>query len=770
MQQRVLVKAVMAVVVIHLFSTSDVLVMRSTAQSPDIVLYAADVSTMSGNWGRLASTSGAGGLKMTSEDRGASEMTPLAAPRDYFEAEFDAAAGVPYRVWLRLRAAGNSKWNESVWVQFTGAIDANGSDLWAVGTTAALLVNLEDCFACGVSGWGWQDNAWWLGASSVVRFRTTGRHRLRVQTREDGVDIDQIVLSAATFLHAPPGSIKDDGTIVPKTTPGTGAAATIVRGPYVQQVSDSSAVIVWTTREAGSGEVRYTSAAGGVVSARAETRLFPTWQTGLQFDFHQHEARLFGLSASTRYSYDVFVGGNDLTPGQYFFSTAPLAGTGTVSFIAFGDSGVGSPEQRQLAALMTADSFDLAIHGGDVAYGTAGGSGGGSYAQYDAWVFGVYGPWLRSRPFFPSIGNHDDQVAFAQPYRDVFVLPENGATAQYPDHAERYYSFDYGPVHFVALDTERAFLDPARRQAQLAWLDADLAATRQPWRVAYFHRPPYSASPAHGSSLDVRAAFAPLFEKHGVQLAIAAHDHDYERSTPWREFVTGGAAVTYIVAGGGGAPLYPAGAGPWTAVSASVHHYVRATASDCTLRIDAVRLDGVVFDSHTLSRCTSPAPAPTAPFTGAVALPGVIQAENFDNGPNGVAYYDTTAGNSHGALRDTDVDIERTTDEGGGYNLAGMAPGEWLTYSVTVPTAGVYTFDVRVAAIGHGARFHIEVNGVDKTGELIMPNTGAWQLWTTVTKTGVNLSAGPQTIKVVIDSIGSSGVVGNINYITVRSQ
>jgi hypothetical protein len=302
------------------------------------------------------------------------------------------------------------------------------------------------------------------------------------------------------------------------------------------------------------------------------------------------------------------MGGVDVTPGQNHFSTAPSTGTGTVRFIAFGDSGVGSSEQIQLAQRMANDTFDLSLHTGDVAYGVPEGIGAGSYQQFEDWVFGVYKVWMPSRPFFPSIGNHDDEANAALPYRNVFVLPENGANGTYPSHSERYYSFDYGPVHFIALDTETAFLDPAQRQVQLAWLEADLAATSQPWKVVYFHRPPYSSGAEHGSSLDVRAAFSPIFEKHGVQLVLNGHDHDYERTVPLRQFVQNGSAVTYIVTGGGGAPLYQVGRDTFTAFSASVDHYVRATAGDCTLRVEAVRIDGVIFDSVELNRCTAPAP------------------------------------------------------------------------------------------------------------------------------------------------------------------
>ena len=406
----------------------------------------------------------------------------------------------------------------------------------------------------------------------------------------------------------------------------------IVRGPYLQQVTDRSAILVWTTREPAAGEVRYGGPDGMTLVTAAEMRPFSSTQTGLDFDFYQHEAHLAGLSAATRYTYDIFADGVDSTAGQDAFTTAPATGGGTVRFIAFGDSGVGSTAQNQLAGRMAAETFDFALHAGDIAYGTANAEGGGSYRQYDDWLFSVYAAWLRTHALFPSIGNHDDEVDFARAYRDVFVLPEHGATATYPDHAERYYSFDYGPVHFVALDTERAFIDPARRQAQLTWLDADLGATPQPWRVVFFHRSPYSSGAEHGSELAVRQAFGPVFERRGVQLVISSHEHDYERSVPWREFVPSGGSVTYIVTGGGGAPLYQSGMNAWTATSASVHHYVRATVGGCAIQLDAVGLDGAVFDTYSLNRCTqatdgaAPQVAITSPSNGA-AVSGVVDVQ-----------------------------------------------------------------------------------------------------------------------------------------------
>jgi hypothetical protein len=153
----------------------------------------------------------------------------------------------------------------------------------------------------------------------------------------------------------------------------------------------------------------------------------------------------------------------------------------------------------------------------------------------------------------------------------------------------------------------------------------------------------------------------------------------------------------------------------------------------------------------------------------ALVLPNVIQVENFDDGGAGRAYADMSAGNSGGKYRTTEnVDIESTNDGGsGGFDVGWVSAGEWLNYTVDVASAGNYDIEVRVASAGAGGTFHIEVNGVDKTGPLTVPNTGGWQTWTTIRPPTVALSAGPQVWRVVMDNSGSTGAVGNFNYINV---
>jgi len=201
------------------------------AAASDIVLHASDISTLSGDWSRTQVAGAAGGQAVSSADQGWSQPTSaLSTPIGFVEASFTAEANVTYRVWLRLRAGGDSKYNDSVWVQFSNAVDASGTPLYPIGSTSGLLINLERCSGCGVFGWGWQDGAYWLQQATTIRFAAGGTQRLRIQTREDGAAVDQVVLSASTYRDVAPGAATDDTTIVSKTA--AAPAWTAAQAPY----------------------------------------------------------------------------------------------------------------------------------------------------------------------------------------------------------------------------------------------------------------------------------------------------------------------------------------------------------------------------------------------------------------------------------------------------------------------------------------------------------------------------------------------------------
>lgn len=197
----------------------------------DIVLYTSDFTNIRGNWATIATGTAAGGQTLSSVDRGWSTTSaPQAGPADYVEATFSAPSYTPYHVWVRLRATADSKYNDSVWVQFSDALDLNQNAVYAIGSTQGLGVNLENCSGCGVSGWGWQDKAYWLQQPNVVQFASGTTHTIRVQTREDGVQIDQVVLSTATYLNTSPGSFTNDTKIVAK--PSTTTIVAAASSPY----------------------------------------------------------------------------------------------------------------------------------------------------------------------------------------------------------------------------------------------------------------------------------------------------------------------------------------------------------------------------------------------------------------------------------------------------------------------------------------------------------------------------------------------------------
>ena len=207
--------------------TSDHTIVPKTTSPPpppppaatEVVVYASDIppAAMHGAWAAASDSTAAAGVTLATPNDGvANTNAPLASPADYVDVTFNAPAATPYRIWLRLKALANDKYNDSVWVQFSDA-QAGGSPIYPLDSAFGLLVNLAtDSTAAGLNAWGWQDTAYWLAQPTMVTFAAGGTHTLRIQTREDGVRIDQIVLSPSKYLNAAPGPVTNDSTIVPK--------------------------------------------------------------------------------------------------------------------------------------------------------------------------------------------------------------------------------------------------------------------------------------------------------------------------------------------------------------------------------------------------------------------------------------------------------------------------------------------------------------------------------------------------------------------------
>jgi hypothetical protein len=130
---------------------------------------------------------------------------------------FNAQSGIPYRLWIRGKADKNGLGNDSVYVQFSGSVDASGTALYRIGTTSKTTYILQECSECTLSEWGWEDNGFGTDVfGPPIYFSTTGQQTIRIQTREDGLSIDQIVLSPDTYLTVSPGASRNDTVILPR--------------------------------------------------------------------------------------------------------------------------------------------------------------------------------------------------------------------------------------------------------------------------------------------------------------------------------------------------------------------------------------------------------------------------------------------------------------------------------------------------------------------------------------------------------------------------
>ena len=211
--------------------------------------------------------------------------------------------------------------------------------------------------------------------------------------------------------------------------------------------------------------------------------------------------------------------------------------------------------------------------------------------------------------------------------------------------------------------------------------------------------------------------------------------------------------------------IYVPNTGGWQAWR-TIRKTVTLSAGTQSMRLTfdsgGVNLNSFSISTGSTTSSTSSGSGTSSPFGGVAHLiPGWIQAEDFDNGGEGVAYHDLSAGNAGGVYRATDVDIQATSS--GGYAVGWVGAGEWLKYTVNVASSGTYTAVVRVASAGTGGTFHLDINGA-KTGSMQVPNTGGWQTFQDLTAT-VSLSAGVQTMWIVFDSNGGTGAVGNLSAV-----
>ena len=222
----------------------------------------------------------------------------------------------------------------------------------------------------------------------------------------------------------------------------------------------------------------------------------------------------------------------------------------TFTFAVCGDNRNGDDIYSQLLSMVMADQSAFLINTGDlVPYGLA------SYYENFRQLMAPF-----QKPFYPAPGNHDLYAGSLDNF-----LKYSGAPAVH-------YTFDYGSVHFTIVNSALGELNAP----ELAWLEADLAATRQPVKMVFLHCPPFD--PHGGSHILTRGAeeLMALAVKYQVRYVIAGHIHGYAREV--RD------GVTYMITGGAGAPLY------YPPDDGGFYHYVRLTVNGTQVAEEVVKI------------------------------------------------------------------------------------------------------------------------------------------------------------------------------------
>lgn len=473
------------------------------------------------------------------------------------------------------------------------------------------------------------------------------------------------------------------------------SAPVLVRGPYLQVVTPNAITIRWRTDIPSDSRVFFGTGTGPLNQQVTE----PAQTT-------EHVVTLKNLQPATAYSYSVGYSGNKAGDWQTFrFTTAPPQGsTAPIRIWALGDFGDGSNNQAavrdQFLNFTKNRPADIWLWLGDNAYCC------GTDEQFQQYVFNVYPRSLfGTLPFWPAPGNHDynDNVNdFGVAYYKQFSMPKNAEAGGQPSNTQSYYSFNYGNVHFVALDSFGNEAGKFRLYdttgTQIQWLKRDLAANQLPWTVVYFHHPPYTKGSRNSDTEEalalIRQNLTPILERYNVDLVLSGHSHIYERtylmkghtglassfdaakhivSTSTARYdgsanscpIVKGQGTIYIVAGSGGALNWSATDYPHPAMvyaNRDVGGSLILDVTDNRLNGQWLATDGVVRDQFTILKQVNKTSTATAVINDTVRMtaswPGQYQWSNGQTDrsvlvrPSSPGTYTYTVRDPQGCLQD----------------------------------------------------------------------------------------------------------------------
>ena len=383
-------------------------------------------------------------------------------------------------------------------------------------------------------------------------------------------------------------------------SPALHAAHPITKGPWVQRVTSSSAIL----RVEVDPPAPVTLELGlGLGTADGGGERLPVIESPEPRSLHA--IPLDGLQPGTRYPYTVRVGASSKFAA--FVTAPPDDGDTPFRFLVYGDNRSDDAAHAAIVRAMVPVASDFLVHTGDFV------ENGASAAQWQNF-FEIEAPLLGTRCLFSCVGNHEltdgagieyarffgptdlppgsDQLRAGEPPRSS---KGSAPAATRPEHLAG--TFRWGNARFFLINGMVSYKGTVDR----TWLEKALADAdgekNLKWRIVVVHHGPWSSGP-HGNNARLHdAGIIPLLAKHKVDLVLSGHDHIYERG--WSD------GLAYVVSGGGGAPVYKIKSRlPQARKAESVRHFVDVSVSASAMQLVAMRLDGSTIERCGLSKST----------------------------------------------------------------------------------------------------------------------------------------------------------------------
>lgn len=378
-------------------------------------------------------------------------------------------------------------------------------------------------------------------------------------------------------------------------------AVTFTRKVFLQNVTTNSIELRWVTDTQEQLVVKYGETTGYGSEINSDT----VSGTG----GNNNHAKITGLSPNTKYYYQIVTsGGTALTTAgdqnHYFRTSPPLGSTAPISFAFWGDSGNNSTNQNNVAKQVFAKKPDIAFIAGDIAYGYTTDFTNNNTEYFNHYSDAMPGQQVMSFvPFYVTCGNHETSCPTVMADHS---LPGGGSMS-----GQSVYAFDYGNVHFVALNSNGSYSYP--NDQQMAWALNNLRTSTQPWKVIFWHHNGWSAG-SHSSDQTRQDQIGRLAQDGGAQIVFWGHSHVYER---WNRKSGYYPNTQFFTIGNGGqsgsSSCTDTSPGPGCAgksTSTTTAGFLLAQVSGNEMKIDYIASSGTTADTVTL---TSNGPLPTTP-------------------------------------------------------------------------------------------------------------------------------------------------------------